>query len=197
MPATGPVRASSRSPVSMSVISARRGQNHLPRQVPARRKAIVAGRSDGRDAVSSPFRGRVAPRCAERVTAGAYRLPGGAGYSGHEETMRIFTSGLHAFVISGCVMSQAWSPGRAMFLLIGLAGLATKTVAAAAVIFPVGKVHTRVRIAGTSRALARVRHLAGARGSGCRGSVPSGPVRTRAARSRHICRIAPVNRRLG
>ncbi len=37
--------------------------------------------------------------------------------------------------------SQAWSPGRAMFLPIGLAGLATKTMAHAAVIFADGTVH--------------------------------------------------------
>jgi hypothetical protein len=38
--------------------------------------------------------------------------------------------------------AQAWSPGRAMFLPIGLAGLATKTTADAAVVFPDGTVHT-------------------------------------------------------
>jgi hypothetical protein len=38
--------------------------------------------------------------------------------------------------------SQAWSPGRAMFLPIGLAGLATKTMADAAVVFPDGSVHS-------------------------------------------------------
>ena len=37
--------------------------------------------------------------------------------------------------------SQAWSPGRAMFLPVGLAGLATKTKAAAFVIFADGKYH--------------------------------------------------------
>lgn len=37
--------------------------------------------------------------------------------------------------------SQAWSPGRAMFLPVGLAGLATKTKAAAFVIFRDGKHH--------------------------------------------------------
>lgn len=35
--------------------------------------------------------------------------------------------------------SQAWSPGRAIFLPVGLAGLATKTKAAAFVIFADGK----------------------------------------------------------
>jgi hypothetical protein len=39
--------------------------------------------------------------------------------------------------------SQAWSPGRAMFLPIGLTGLATKTKAAAFVIFPDGSYHER------------------------------------------------------
>jgi Short C-terminal domain len=37
--------------------------------------------------------------------------------------------------------SQAWSPGRAVFLPVGLAGLATKTKAAAFVIFADGKYH--------------------------------------------------------
>jgi hypothetical protein len=37
--------------------------------------------------------------------------------------------------------SQAWSPGRAIFLPVGLAGLATKTKAAAFVIFADGKYH--------------------------------------------------------
>ena len=38
---------------------------------------------------------------------------------------------------------QAWSPGRAVFLPIGLAGLATKTRATAFVIFPDGSYHER------------------------------------------------------
>jgi hypothetical protein len=37
--------------------------------------------------------------------------------------------------------SQAWSPGRAFFMPVGLAGLATKTKAAAFVIFADGKYH--------------------------------------------------------
>jgi hypothetical protein len=37
--------------------------------------------------------------------------------------------------------SQAWSPGRAFFVPVGLAGLATKTKAAAFVIFADGKYH--------------------------------------------------------
>jgi hypothetical protein len=37
--------------------------------------------------------------------------------------------------------SQAWSPGRAMFLPVGLAGLATKTKATAFVIFADGAYH--------------------------------------------------------
>jgi len=48
-------------------------------------------------------------------------------------------AGTEAMVTDG---SQAWSPGRAMFLPIGLAGLATKTKADAAVVFPDGTVHT-------------------------------------------------------
>lgn len=38
---------------------------------------------------------------------------------------------------------QSWSPGRAIFLPIGLAGLATKTRATAFVIFPDGSYHER------------------------------------------------------
>jgi hypothetical protein len=37
--------------------------------------------------------------------------------------------------------SQAWSPGRAVFLPVGLAGLATKTKASAFVIFADGRYH--------------------------------------------------------
>jgi hypothetical protein len=47
-------------------------------------------------------------------------------------------AGAEAVVTDG---SQAWSPGRAMFLPIGLAGLAAKTMAHAAVIFADGTVH--------------------------------------------------------
>jgi hypothetical protein len=47
-------------------------------------------------------------------------------------------AGAQAMVTDG---SQAWSPGRAMFLPIGLAGLATKTKADAAVVMPDGAVH--------------------------------------------------------
>ena len=48
-------------------------------------------------------------------------------------------TGAQAMVTDG---AQAWSPGRAMFLPIGLTGLATKTKADAAVVFPDGTVHT-------------------------------------------------------
>jgi len=47
-------------------------------------------------------------------------------------------AGAHAMVTDG---AQAWSPGRAMFLPIGLAALATKTKANAAVVFSDGTVH--------------------------------------------------------
>jgi len=64
----------------------------------------------------------------------------------HDAVMKANTSrllgplaGAEAMVTDG---SQAWSPGRAMFLPIGLAGLATKTKADAAVVFPDGTVHT-------------------------------------------------------
>jgi hypothetical protein len=48
-------------------------------------------------------------------------------------------AGAQAMVTDG---SQAWSPGRAMFLPISFAGLATKTKADVAVVFPDGTVHT-------------------------------------------------------
>jgi hypothetical protein len=47
-------------------------------------------------------------------------------------------AGAEARVTDG---SQAWSPGRALFMPVGLAGLATKTKAAAFVIFADGKYH--------------------------------------------------------
>jgi hypothetical protein len=48
-------------------------------------------------------------------------------------------AGAQAIVTDG---SQAWSPGRAMLMPIALAGLATKTVADAAIVLPDGTVHT-------------------------------------------------------
>jgi hypothetical protein len=48
-------------------------------------------------------------------------------------------AGAQAVVTDG---SQAWSPGRAMFLPVGLTGLATKTKADAVVVLPDGTVHT-------------------------------------------------------
>jgi hypothetical protein len=48
-------------------------------------------------------------------------------------------AGAQAIVTDG---SQAWSPGRAMFMPIGLTGLATKTKADAVVVFPDGTFHT-------------------------------------------------------
>jgi hypothetical protein len=49
-------------------------------------------------------------------------------------------AGAEAVVTDG---SQAWSPGRAMFMPIALAGLATKTMAHAVVIFADGTVHAQ------------------------------------------------------
>jgi hypothetical protein len=48
-------------------------------------------------------------------------------------------AGTQAVVTDG---SQAWSPGRAMFLPIGLAGLATKTKADAVIVFADGTFHS-------------------------------------------------------
>jgi hypothetical protein len=48
-------------------------------------------------------------------------------------------AGAQAVVTDG---SQAWSPGRAMFLPVGLAGLATKTKADAVIVFADGTFHT-------------------------------------------------------
>jgi len=63
----------------------------------------------------------------------------------HDTVLKINTSrrlgplaGAQAMVTDG---AQAWSPGRAMFLPISLAGLATKTQADAAIVFPDGTVH--------------------------------------------------------
>jgi hypothetical protein len=60
-----------------------------------------------------------------------YAAPFGAGALGP-------LAGAEARLTDG---SQAWSPGRAMFLPVGLAGLATKTKATAFVIFPDGTYH--------------------------------------------------------
>jgi hypothetical protein len=64
----------------------------------------------------------------------------------HNAAVKINTSrllgplaGAQAMVTDG---SQAWSPGRAMFLPVALTGLASKTMADAAVVFPDGTVHT-------------------------------------------------------
>lgn len=48
-------------------------------------------------------------------------------------------AGAQAVVTDG---SQAWSPGRAMFMPIGLTGLATKTKADAVIVFADGTTHT-------------------------------------------------------
>jgi hypothetical protein len=48
-------------------------------------------------------------------------------------------AGAEAIVTDG---AQAWSPGRAMFMPVGLVGLASKTKADAAVVFSDGTVHT-------------------------------------------------------
>ena len=61
----------------------------------------------------------------------AYAAPFGAGALGP-------LAGAEARLTDG---SQAWSPGRAVFLPVGLAGLATKTKAAAFVIFADGTYH--------------------------------------------------------
>src|ERR1022692_552073 len=78
-----------------------------------------------------------------QVLAGAGRV---YTIGSHDAVMETNTSrllgslaGTEAMVTDG---SQAWSPGRAMFMPIGLAGLATKTKADAAVAFPDGTVHT-------------------------------------------------------
>jgi hypothetical protein len=61
----------------------------------------------------------------------AYGAPFGVGALG-------LLAGAEARLTDG---SQAWSPGRAVFLPVGLAGLATKTKAAAFVIFADGTYH--------------------------------------------------------
>jgi hypothetical protein len=64
----------------------------------------------------------------------------------HNTAMKTNTSlllgplaGAQAMVTDG---SQAWSPGRAMLLPVALTGMASKTMADAAVVFPDGTVHT-------------------------------------------------------
>jgi len=54
-------------------------------------------------------------------------------------------AGTQAMVTDG---SQAWSPGRAMFVPVALAGLATTTKADAAVVFPDGTVYTHALNSG-------------------------------------------------
>ena len=64
----------------------------------------------------------------------------------HSDVMKTNSSRLHGPLAGAEAMvtdgAQAWSPGRAMFLPIGLAGLATKAKADAAVVFPDGTVQT-------------------------------------------------------
>lgn len=74
----------------------------------------------------------VFPALGVQVRGGAvedYGAPAGAAALGS-------LAGAEARLTDG---SQAWSPGRAMFMPVGLAGLATKTKAAAFVIFADGK----------------------------------------------------------
>ena len=98
-------------------------QAEYDRQLKVRRSQ---GRHAGPDAIFSALGVQVRGEAVE-----TYAAPFGAAALG-------LLAGAEARLTDG---SQAWSPGRAMFLPVGLAGLATKTKAAAFVIFPDGKYH--------------------------------------------------------
>jgi hypothetical protein len=93
------------------------------RQLEARRSQVLNAQPDAVfPALGVQVRGEVVEEYAAPVGAAALGPLAGA----------------EAHVTDG---SQAWSPGRALFMPVGLAGLATKTKAAAFVIFTDGKYH--------------------------------------------------------
>lgn len=98
-------------------------QAEYDRQMEVRRRQ---GRPTGPDAIFPALGVQVRGDAVE-----PYAAPLGAAALG-------LLAGAQAQLTDG---SQAWSPGRAMFLPVGLAGLATKTKAAAFVIFADGKHH--------------------------------------------------------
>ncbi|HEY3956383.1 MAG TPA: SHOCT domain-containing protein [Streptosporangiaceae bacterium] len=98
-------------------------QAEYDRQIEVRRSQ---SRPTGPDAIFPALGVQV-----RRETVEAYAAPPGTGELGP-------LAGAEARLTDG---SQAWSPGRAMFLPVGLAGLATKTKAAAFVIFADGTYH--------------------------------------------------------
>jgi Short C-terminal domain len=76
-----------------------------------------------------------------QTEAAEVRTIGGYDSRGREVVPRLLglLAGAQAVVTDG---SQAWSPGRAMFMPIGLTGLATKTKADAVIVFADGTTHT-------------------------------------------------------
>src|SRR5258708_7311012 len=98
-------------------------QREYDRQLEVRRSQ---GRHTGPDAIFPSLGVQVRGEAVE-----TYAAPLGA-----RELGRL--AGAEARLTDG---SQAWSPGRAMFMPVGLAGLATKTKAAAFVIFADGTYH--------------------------------------------------------
>jgi hypothetical protein len=97
-------------------------QAEYDRQLEVRRQHRPAGPDAVFEALGVQVRGE---------SVEAYAAPFGAGALG-------LLAGAEARLTDG---SQAWSPGRAVFLPVGLAGLATKTKAAAFVIFADGTYH--------------------------------------------------------
>jgi hypothetical protein len=98
-------------------------QVEYDRQLEVRRSQV---RRTGPDAIFPALGVQVRGDAVE-----TYAAPLGAGALGP-------LAGAEARLTDG---SQAWSPGRAMFLPVGLAGLATKTKAAVFVIFADGTYH--------------------------------------------------------
>jgi hypothetical protein len=109
----------------------------------ATRKAEVGRRTQVYEAFASAGGATVFQQLGVQVLAGndeVYTI-GLHNAAAKTNTSRLLgpLAGSQAMVTDG---SQAWSPGRAMFLPVGLTGLATKTKADAAVVFPDGTVHT-------------------------------------------------------
>jgi hypothetical protein len=118
----------------------------------ARAAEAVAGELEKKEAASANQAARAERRAKMRVFGAlgvevqteAGEVWAVAGYDSRGRiTSRLLgpLAGSQAVVTDG---SQAWSPGRAMFMPIGLAGLATKTKADGVVIFADGTTHTAV-----------------------------------------------------
>jgi hypothetical protein len=110
---------------------------HLARTAEAERRALVREKfaSEGGPRVFRALGVQVLAKAGEVYTIGDY-IPN---LGGDTERLLGPLAGAQAVVTDG---SQAWSPGRAMFMPIGLTGLATKTKADAVVIFADGTTNT-------------------------------------------------------